>query len=170
MIIPGCLFCKLDEKKNDGIDRFYCHYTDSKIYPDEERKFTFSFFSEKNGVFSEEWFLATTPPLKHCDLHIHLSGVVHKYIDEYSEKVANFDADIEKEANRVNINEFVLDLVESIKATEPPIPNMQNENLFKFSFCIFGIAKSITSLLKSLTGVTIESLYLFQVLLIGFLQ
>ena len=33
---------KLDEKKNDGIDRFYCHYTDSKIYPDEERKFTFS--------------------------------------------------------------------------------------------------------------------------------
>ena len=125
---------KLDEKKNDGIDRFYCHYTDSKIYPDEERKFTFSFFSEKNGVFSEEWFLATTPPLKHCDLHIHLSGVVHKYVDEYSEKVANFDADIEKEANRVNINEFVLDLVESIKATEPPIPNMQNENLFKFYF------------------------------------
>ena len=128
---------KLEEKKSDGIDRFFCHYTDSKIFPDEERKFTFSFFSEKNGVFSEEWFLATTPPLKNCDLHIHLSGLVHKYVDQYSEKVANFDSEIEKEANRVNINEFVLDLVESIKATEPPIPNMKNENLFKFYFKLY---------------------------------
>ena len=128
---------KLEEKKSDGIDRFFCQYTDSKIFPDEERKFTFSFFSEKNGVFSEEWFLATTPPLKNCDLHIHLSGLVHKYVDQYSEKVANFDSEIEKEANRVNINEFVLDLVESIKATEPPIPNMKNENLFKFYFKLY---------------------------------
>ena len=128
---------KLEEKKSDGIDRFYCHYTDSKIFPDEERKFTFSFFSEKNGVFSEEWFLATTPPLKNCDLHIHLSGLVHKYVDLYSEKVGNFDAEIEKEANRVSINEHVLDLVESIKATEPPIPNMKNINLFKFYFMLY---------------------------------
>ena len=36
----------LEEKKSDGMDRFYCHYTDSKIFPDEERKFTFSFFSD----------------------------------------------------------------------------------------------------------------------------
>ena len=128
---------QLEDKKSDGIDRFYCHYTDSKIFPDEERKFTFSFFSEKNGVFSEEWFLATTPPLKNCDLHIHLSGLVHKFVDNYSEKVGNFDAEIEKEANRVSINELVLDLVESIKETEPPIPNMKNENLFKFYFKLY---------------------------------
>ena len=128
---------KLDDKKSDGIDRFYCHYTDSKIYPDEERKFTFSFFSEKNGVFSEEWFLATTPPLKNCDLHIHLNGLVHKFVDNYSAKVENFDKEIEKEANRVNINEFVLDLVESIKETPPPVPNMKNENLFKFYFKLY---------------------------------
>ena len=128
---------QLEDKRSDGIDRFYCHYTDSKIFPDEERKFTFSFFSEKNGVFSEEWFLATTPPLKNCDLHIHLSGLVHKFVDNYSEKVGNFDAEIEKEANRVSINELVLDLVESIKETEPPIPNMKNENLFKFYFKLY---------------------------------
>ena len=128
---------KLEDKKSDGIDRFYCHYTDSKIFPDEERKFTFSFFSEKNGVFSEEWFLATTPPLKHCDLHIHLSGLVHKYVDQYSEKVGNLDDDIEKDAHRVNINEFVLDLIESIKATPAPIPNMKNEDLFKFYFKLY---------------------------------
>ena len=124
----------LEEKKSDGIDRFYCHYTDSKIFPDEERKFTFSFFSEKNGVFSEEWFLATTPPLKNCDLHLHLSGLVHKYVDEYSEKVQELDSKIEKSANKTNINEFVLDLVDSIKEDVPPKPNMNNTKIFKFYF------------------------------------
>ena len=124
----------LEEKKSDGMDRFYCHYTDSKIFPDEERKFVFSFFSEKNGVFSEEWFLATTPPLKNCDLHLHLSGLVHKYIDQYSEKVQELDSKIEKSANKTNINEFVLDLIESIREEIPPKPNMNNEKIFKFYF------------------------------------
>ena len=124
----------LEEKKSDGIDRFYCHYADSKIFPDEERKFTFSFFSEKNGVFSEEWFLATTPPLKNCDLHLHLSGLVHKYVDQYSDKVQELELKIEKSANKTNINEFVLDLVDSIREQIPPKPNMNNEKIFKFYF------------------------------------
>ena len=124
----------LEDKKGDGIDRFYCHYADSKIFPDEERKFVFSFFSEKNGVFSEEWILATTPPLKNFDLHLHLSGVVHKYIDLYSAKVNELDLKIEKAANNTNINEFVLDLVDSIKETIPPKANMNNEKVCKFYF------------------------------------
>ena len=124
----------LEEKKSDGMDRFYCHYTDSKIFPDEERKFTFSFFSEKNGVFSEEWFLATTPPLKDCDLHLHLSGLVHKYVDNYSTKVQQLDNKFEKSSNKTHINEFVLDLVESIREEIPPKPNMNNEKIFKFYF------------------------------------
>ena len=37
---------QLEDKKSDGMDRFFCHYGDDKIYPDEEREFTFSFFSE----------------------------------------------------------------------------------------------------------------------------
>ena len=39
---------QLEDKKNDGIDRFYCHYTDSKIFPDEERKKKMG-YSVKNG-------------------------------------------------------------------------------------------------------------------------
>ena len=27
---------ELQDKKSDGIDRFFCHYSDSKIFPDEE--------------------------------------------------------------------------------------------------------------------------------------
>ena len=70
---------QLEDKRNDGMDRFFCHYGEDKIYPEEEKEFTFSFFSEKNGVFSEEWGLITTPPLPDCDLNLHLNGVVHKY-------------------------------------------------------------------------------------------
>ena len=35
---------QLEDKRSDGMDRFFCHYGDDKIYPDEEREFTFSFF------------------------------------------------------------------------------------------------------------------------------
>ena len=67
-------------------------------------------------------------------MHLHLSGLVHKYVDNYSEKIGELDDNIDKEANKVSINEFVLDLIESIRETEPPIPNMKNENMFKFYF------------------------------------
>ena len=114
---------QLEEKKSDGMDRFFCHYGDDKIYPDEEREFTFSFFSEKNGVFSEEWILVTTPPLPDCNLNIHLNGLVHKYEDFYSENIDNLDKKIYKSANNTKINEFVLDLIDTIKEQAPPMPN-----------------------------------------------
>ena len=125
---------KLDEKKNDGIDRFYCHYSDSKIFPDDEKKFTFSFFSEKNGVFSEDWVLATSPPLRNCNLNLHLNGMVHKYVDNYSEKITALNNEISKKGINTLINEYVLDLIESIKEDEPPLPDMSKEEVFKFYY------------------------------------
>ena len=35
---------QLEDKRNDGMDRFFCHYGEDKIYPEEEKEFTFSFF------------------------------------------------------------------------------------------------------------------------------
>jgi hypothetical protein len=128
---------QLEEKKSDGMDRFFCHYGDDKIYPDEEREFTFSFFSEKNGVFSEEWILVTTPPLRDCDLNIHLNGLVHKYEDFYSDNINNLDKKIMKNANNTKINEFVLDLIDTIKEQSPPKPNMFNDKIFSYYFQIY---------------------------------
>ena len=125
---------QLEDKRSDGIDRFFCHYGDDKIYPDEEREFTFSFFSEKNGVFSEEWGLVTTPPLPDCDLNIHLNGVVHKYEDFYSENINKLDKKINDSESTTYINEFILDLIDTIRETPPKLPNMFNEKIFAFYF------------------------------------
>ena len=128
---------QLEDKKSDGMDRFFCHYGDDKIYPDEEREFTFSFFSEKNGVFSEEWILVTTPPLKDCNLTIHLNGLVHKYEDLYSDNIDVLDKKIDKNANNTKINEFVLDLIDTIKEQTPLKPNMFNDKIFSYYFQLY---------------------------------
>ena len=128
---------QLEDKKSDGMDRFFCHYGDDKIYPDEEREFTFSFFSEKNGVFSEEWILVTTPPLKDCNLTIHLNGLVHKYEDLYSDNIDVLDKKIDKNANNTKINEFVLDLIDTIKEQTPLKPNMFNDKIFRYYYQLY---------------------------------
>ena len=128
---------QLEEKKSDGMDRFFCHYGEDKIYPDEEREFTFSFFSEKNGVFSEEWILVTTPPLPDSNLNIHLNGLVHKYEDFYSENIDTLNKKIYNSANNTKINEFVLDLIDTIKEQTPPKPNMLNDKIFSYYFQLF---------------------------------
>ena len=125
---------QLEDKRSDGMERFFCHYGDDKIYPDEEREFTFSFFSEKNGVFSEEWGLITTPPLPQCDLNIHLNGLVHKYEDFYSENINKLDKKIQDSESTTRINEFVLDLIDTIRETTPKRPNMFNEKIFAYYF------------------------------------
>ena len=125
---------QIKEIKSDGIDRFFCHYSHTKIFPDEEKHFTFSFFSEKNGMFSEDWILKTTPPLKNCNLNLHLNGMVHLYVDNYSEKIHELNDDINKKSNVTKINEFVLDLIDDVKENEPELPNMNLEKNFKFYY------------------------------------
>ena len=125
---------QLEDKRSDGFGKFYCHYSDNKIFPNEEKKFVFSFFSEKNGLFSEDWELSTSPPLTNCNLILHLNGMIHKYVDTYSDKIDALMQDIYKKNIKTNINEFVLDLVETIKEDEPPLPDMEDEKVFKFYY------------------------------------
>lgn len=125
---------KLEDKKSEGIDRFFCHYSDSKIFPGETKDFVFSFFSEKNGLFSEDWFLATSPPLKNCELNLHINGMVHLYIDKYSHKIEELNRDLERKGMNTAINEFVMDIVESVKPNDPPLPDMNDNKTFKFYF------------------------------------
>lgn len=125
---------KLIEKKGDGIDKFFCHYSDSKLSPNESKEFVFSFFAERNGTFYEDWILLTSPHVKNVNLNLHLNGLCCKIIDEYSEKVSYFDIQIEKNAIHTMIKEMVLDMIGNIKHTEPPLPKMNEENDFKYYF------------------------------------
>ena len=127
---------ELEFKKSEGIDRFFCHYSDSKIFPGETKEFVFSFFSEKNGVFCEDWTLATKPPLD-CDLDIHINGMVHLYKDIYTAKIEDLNKDLLKKGINTAINEFVIDIVDNVKASAPDLPNMQDKKTFKFYFELY---------------------------------
>jgi len=51
----------IPSKKSDFIQRFWCHYPRSILKPGESKMFTFSFTSDKVGMFNEEWELWTEP-------------------------------------------------------------------------------------------------------------
>jgi hypothetical protein len=107
-----------------------------KLFPNEEKEFTFSFFSEKNGNFSEDWFLATSPPLRN-ELSIHLNGMCLLLIDQYSEKITSLEDKIYKNSAKTYIKEMVSDLIASIKEDEPALPNMSDNKIFKFYFELY---------------------------------
>ena len=106
------------------------------MFPDEEKEFVFSFFSEKNGVFSEDLGLVTSPPIKSSNLIVHLNGMCLDIQDKYSQSINSLEADMEKIFNRTMIEEMVLDLVTTIKQSDPPLPDMSDPNIFRFYFML----------------------------------
>lgn len=62
-------------KKSDFAQRFFCHYPRSMVKPGESKAFTFSFKSDKVGMFNEEWELLTEPKLIQPLSLISLNGI-----------------------------------------------------------------------------------------------
>jgi hypothetical protein len=108
--------------------------SDSKLFPNEEKEFTFSFFSEKNGLFAEDWILITSPPLKSSNLVIHLTGMCLQLLDKYSETIRELDNKLNRSSFKTIVYELVLDLISKIKEDDPPLPDMKDEEVFKFYF------------------------------------
>lgn len=104
------------------------------MFPNEEKEFIFSFYSEKNGTFGEDWTLVTSPPLKGCNLTIHLSGLCLLKVDKYSNSINEINNKINNKAIKTMINEIIVDLVYSIKPDLPALPDMNDEDVFKFYF------------------------------------
>lgn len=126
--------CTLEARKNDGIEKFFCHYSDSKLSPNEEKEFTLSFFSEKNGNFFEDWILVTNPQIKNVNLNLHLNGMCLLIEDAYSNKVLSINKALEDGAVRSIIKELVTDIISTIKHTDPPLPEMTNKEDFEYFF------------------------------------
>jgi len=94
----------------------------------------FSFFSEKNGVFSEDWVLNTSPPIKNANLVIHLNGMCLLLVDKYSEEISELENTLSSNAIKTAMREYVFDLIDNIKENEPPLPDMEKPKIFKFYF------------------------------------
>lgn len=124
----------LPEKKGDGIDKFFCHYADNKLSPNESKKFTFSFFAERNGCFNEDWELYTSPLVKNTLLQVHLNGFCYKYENKYSTLVKKLDADMNSKAVKTMIEEIILDIIKTIKQSNPPEVNMRKKDDFIYYF------------------------------------
>jgi hypothetical protein len=65
----------IPSKNSDFVQRFYCHYPRSILKPGESKIFTFSFRSERAGMFFEEWELLTEPLLIKALPVVNLSGI-----------------------------------------------------------------------------------------------
>ena len=125
---------KIPEKKGDGIDKFFCHYSDSKLSPNESKEFYFSFFAERNGNFYEDWTLITSPQVKNINLNLHLNGLCIQIVDNYTDSVNNFNTQMQKSSVKTFIKELVLELISNIKHNEPALPDMSNVEDFKYYF------------------------------------
>jgi hypothetical protein len=87
-------------------------------------------------VFSEDWILVTSPPIKNLNLVVHLNGMCLSIIDRLSEAIKVIDETFEKKSINTIIHEMILDLVDSIRPTDPPLPDMSDPKVFKFYFIL----------------------------------
>ena len=92
------------------------------------------FFVERNGCFNEDWILLTSPHVKNINLQLHLNGVCNKFEDKYSKSVNLLQKEMDKSSIKTMINEIVLDLISTIKQSDPALPNMENKNDFIYYF------------------------------------
>lgn len=58
-------------------------------------------------------------------------------LDKYSPSIGALDGKLNKSSIRTIVNELVLDLIGSIKEDDPPLPDMTDEEVFKFYFQLY---------------------------------
>lgn len=111
------------------------------MLPNEKKTFVFTFRSEKEGVFFEEWELHTIPELLSHLPHIQLNGIALKYdVDEPKyEYLNNFRRKaiqdrIEANAKLTLANEVIDDLISGVRTPTPPPPNIRDPLVFCYMF------------------------------------
>lgn len=123
----------IEAKNSDGVQRFYCHYPRNKLLPGQEKVFTFSFRSTNLGIFNEEWELLTEPALLTPLPVLSMSGIAIEDETDLAE-LAALDAELETQDNNHMYEEILEDIVDAVKSPTPPLPNMEDPEVFKENF------------------------------------
>jgi hypothetical protein len=58
-------------------------------------------------------------------------------VDKYNDSIKGLDTKLNKTSFKTHVHEYVLDLISKIKEDDPPLPNMEDEEVFKFYFEIY---------------------------------
>lgn len=57
--------------------------------------------------------------------------------DKYSDSIKLIDNKLSKSSFKTSVYEMVMDLIGKIKEDDPPLPNMEDEEVFKFYFQLY---------------------------------
>lgn len=57
--------------------------------------------------------------------------------DKYSDSIKLIDNKLSKSSFKTSVYEMVMDLIGEIKEDDPPLPNMEDEEVFKFYFQLY---------------------------------
>jgi len=57
--------------------------------------------------------------------------------DKYSDTIKGLDNKLNKSSFKTIVYELVLDLISNIKEDDPPLPDMSDEEVFKFYFQLY---------------------------------
>ena len=58
----------------------------------------------------------------------------YEYVDRYSNPISGLESQLVRNSNKTMIEELVLDLVSTIRETDPPLPDMSDPAVFKFYY------------------------------------
>jgi len=123
----------IPSKNSDMAQRFYCHYPKSILKPGESKIFTFSFRSERPGMYQEEWELLTEPLLLNALPLINLSGISTQG-DSFIDVREQFEVKFNEEITAQNANEVFEEIFDRVKTPTPPAPIMTEPDTFKHFF------------------------------------
>lgn len=58
-------------------------------------------------------------------------------VDKYNDSIKGLDNKVSLTSFKTVVHEYVLDLIGSIKEDDPPLPDMDDEEVFKFYFDMY---------------------------------
>lgn len=123
----------IEAKNSDGIQRFFGITIRNKLLPKETKTFTFSFRSTKPGMFFEEWEILTEPSCLEPIQKLTLNGVSIEPETDLDE-IDRLDNEVFK-INQTNFfNEIMLDILDGVRTPTPPLPNMEEPDVFSKEF------------------------------------
>lgn len=68
---------------------------------------------------------------------INITGMCLQVLDKYSDPIKTLDSKLTSSSLKTLVYELVIGLISKIKEDDPPLPDMKDEEVFKFYFQLY---------------------------------
>lgn len=124
----------IEASHTDQTRRFYCYNPPGTLKPGESRTFTFTFRSEKVGVFFEEWELVPDPHFALNPLPLLCLSGTSKVEDELVEERAILEKQFIEKSKQHAVSEAMEDMIAEVRTQESETPDARNPAHFRRLF------------------------------------